>query len=673
MVNPIPTRRGIVLGGTALLTASTASACGFFSTSPESDQSPGRRSDQHERGRSKGDTENRSKEAPTLADQVKRGELPKLEDRLPSTPLVIKPTNQPGSYRDSWQTWAQRALPQPYRLVGYDPLIRWDPDFKEPIPNLAKSWNVSDKGRTYTFHLRQGVKWSDGEPFGADDVLFAYNDVMLNKELFPVVSPYFAVDGKAARLAKLDEHTVQFTFTQPKGLFLGRLASATVDLFTSTPLHYFKQFHPKYNPSAKKEAKKAGYDRWADLFAAKGGTGPWNIGYWRPDVPTLFGWQTTQPLGTGQRIVLERNPYYWKVDPDGRQLPYIDKVVMTITNKPQAGLLKATHGDFNFVRPPFSGGFCTLTNKPVLARSRDRAGYRFVDARSSMMNQMMINLNLTHPDHEMRQVFANKEFRIGLSYAINREEIIKVVYQRQGRPWQGAPRPTSQFYYAPLAKQYVDYDEARANKHLDRAGYSNRDDQGIRLRPDGHPISFAIERANERPEEADSLELIRQYWRKVGVEMRVKTESRDLLVNRMVAMDYDAMVWTGDGGGSWEAVFDPRYYFPWFGWAMYGPQWAAWYTSGGQDGEKPPEPTRRQMELYDELKRTVNTAEQKKIFMKVLKIAREQFYAIGTVLPQGSYGIAAEDFRNLPDVMWSSSLYVSPGATRPEQYFVQNS
>ncbi|NYH92327.1 ABC-type transport system substrate-binding protein [Actinopolymorpha rutila] len=400
----------------------STSACDLLSTDPTARKGGGKEG-QDSSGTS-------AKEAPGLAQQVMEGKLPPLADRIPKIPLVVRPVERTGSYGGTWRS----ALLGPSdtawlgRTVGYEALLRWDSGWTKAVPDIAESFQVSPDAREFTFRLRAGMRWSDGKPFTAADVVFAV-DVLSDPVLYPAGLPLYLTTGKGpAKASRVDDQTVRLSFPEPSGLLIDNLAFQGA--LTAMPRHYLQRFHRKSNPEVAALAKKEKFQDWVAMFLSR-------ADHWaNSDLPTLCAWKVVNPVGEGGRVIVERNPYYWKTDPEGRQLPYLDRVVFDVIADASVILLKATNGEFDMHTRHVN----TSPNKPVLARGRGKGHFHFVDVEPCFENQMVIALNLTHEDPELRKVFQNRDFRIGLSYAINRPELVNAVFQRQGRAWQAAPR-----------------------------------------------------------------------------------------------------------------------------------------------------------------------------------------------------------------------------------------
>ncbi|MFD1717588.1 ABC transporter substrate-binding protein [Georgenia deserti] len=656
-------RRDILrLGGVGLVAASLSS-CGFFSTDP---------TDGH--GGGAGTDAAKGPEAPSLAQRVEAGDLPPLEERLPATPMVLEPLEEMGRYGgDLRMLMSSVGSDLLNATIGYENLVRWKSDATQltqdqVIPNVAEDFEISPDGTEFTFTLRDGLRWSDGEPFTAEDILFWFHDVISNEELTPDGLPEWLNTGGEEPLVveQTGERTVVFRFSAPNGLFLVNLATQRGDIVTGFPRHYLEQFHKDYADDIDGVVEQEDAEDWVDLFFTKADRAdPPGLFWQNPEVPTLNAWVITEAITSdSQRVVAERNPYYWKTDPDGSQLPYLDRVTFHMVTDPEAQVVEVTNGNVDLVER----GINTLRNKPVFADAREDAGIEFFDTIPQQMNQMIIMVNLTHQDPALREVFSDRDFRIGLSYALDRQEIIDTVFARQGEPWQAAPRPESPFYNETLATQYTEHDLELAAEHLDRV-VPDTDADGMRLRPDGRRLRFQIEVSTDFPDLVDALEFVRNQWAQVGVDIGIKSQDATLFGERMEANAHDACVWIGGGGLG--PTLDPFYYMPYNFNTRYAMPWYRWYINpDSEQAEEPPEPARRQLELYGELLRTPDQQGQIDLMAQITDIAAEQFYCMGVALREREYGVAATRVRNIPSSTVNGWLYAGMMPANPQQYFV---
>ncbi len=616
------------------------------------------------------------KEAPQLTQLVKDGKLPATAERLPKKPLVIKPIEKIGKYGGTWRNGLLGGadLAQLQLTIGYEHIVRWDAEWKAVVPNIAESFEVNAAGTEFTFKLREGHKWSDGKPFTADDVVFWWDDFVLNTDINPGgVAAWLKADNKNMAIEKVDALTFKCKFAAANGLFLQNLCTYNAYQMCSMPRHYLQQFHKKYNPDGvDKLAKDANQDTWVKLFQTKGagipGT-PYNALWQNQDLPTLNGWLVTTAYTGTSRFAADRNPYYFKVDTEGNQLPYIDKYTAEQFQDQETMLLKALSGELDLVYHKVNN----LNNKAVFTDNLQRSNLKFFETVGAGMNNFVLALNLNAKDQVKRQIFQNKDFRIGLSHAINRQEIIDVVFVGQGEPWQAAPRKESPYYSERLAKQYTEFNVAKANESLDKA-FPKKNGQGIRLGPNDQPISFQVEVAGTVNQFwLDTLNLIKPMWQKVGVDIQVKNEDRALFYSRKDANEHEAAIWGGDGGLR-DGLLDPRWYFPFNNESLMGQAWRYWYNPPGQlllQPEEPPAEIKKQMALYDQIKGTVDEAKQTQYMKELIEIAADQFYCFGIVLPPPGYGLAKNTLKNVPQKRFAAWLFQDPAVTNSSAYFFE--
>jgi len=554
-------------------------------------------------------------------------------------------------------------------MIGYEPLIAWSPDGKTLVPNLAEHVEVSPDSRVFAFRLRPGVKWSDGQPLTSDDFVFWYNDVALNKALSPHGPPrLFITEGSPARIEKISDLEFRYIFKSPAGLFRTQLASGMAPALVQ-PKHYAVQFHERYNKKDLTERmRSAGVSAWARLYGRMVGAQGSDAGLWtNPDLPTLNAWKIKTPYdGSATEVLAIRNPFYWKVDKAGNQLPYIDRMAFTIIGDPEVLKLMTMNGQMDFVYQPQNFG---ISDKPFFFDRRKFGNYHFIPLNADVSAAMVISINLLNADLVKRGVLGQKAVRIALSLAINRPRIIDIIYTGQGIPYQMAPRPESPFYNARMATQFTQYDPATANAILDKLGYRKRDADGFRLLPDGRQMRIVVDVRTDTKQQIDVLELIKRDWAEIGVNLYVNAMDSGLYLQRQRSNNYDAVSNVG-AGGLYE-MLNPRQYVPISDAALYGIGWSRWYA-GDPRGDRPPLPTRLQFALYDQITNTPDPAIQTELFRRILTISADEFRLIGISLQSGGYAIASNRIANLPDTMIDSIIYPTPGPSNLSAWFIRS-
>jgi len=606
-------------------------------------------------------------EAPTLTEQVKGGKLPPVEQRLPEQPLVVPVVEKVGEYGGIWRrAFLGPADANNYVRVAYDGLFRFSPDGADIEPKIALGAKASSDYKVWTILLRKGARWSDGAPFTADDILFWYKDVLLNKDLMPAVPGWIRnTDGTAAKVEKLDDYTVQFSYNEPATLFLTAVANqdgADGSYAMFLPAHYLKKFHAAYTPKDEldKQAQAASFKTWTELFLTRA------TPYLNPERPTMAAWSPVTRV-SDQVFTLKRNPYFVGVDKDGNQLPYIDEVRFTYFADQQALNLAAIGGNFDM-----QARHIQMTNYPVLKEQEKSGKYRVLTWPTFGGSDAVVNFNMTYnADPEIGKLINTKDFRVALSIAINRDEIKESVFLGLGEARQGVPAPWHPYFPGKeWATKHTEFDRDRANKMLDAIGLTKRDAQGIRLMANGKPATIELSVVPAFGAWPDVAHLIAKDWEAVGIRTVVQIRERALHFKLNDANELMASIWNEDTTAfpfTGNAKFDPRV-TPIL---TLGPLYTRWLLSGGKEGVEPIEPVKRIMQLVDTA-RTVGRDGQIQAAQELFRIWADNVFEIGTVgLTPMVQGVVVVNSRlhNVPTTVGNDWPLRTPGNTRTEQYF----
>ncbi|HET7881825.1 MAG TPA: ABC transporter substrate-binding protein, partial [Acetobacteraceae bacterium] len=602
-----------------------------------------------------------------LAEQVKAGKLPPVEQRLPEQPLVVPVIEKTGEYGGVWRrAFLGPADANNYVRVVYDGLFRFSVDGAEIEPKIALGAKASTDYKVWTILLRKGARWSDGAPFTADDILFWYKDVLLNQDLMPAIPGWIRnADGSAAKVEKLDDYTVQFSYNEPATLFLTAVANqdgADGSYAMFQPAHYLKKFHAAYTPKDEldKQAQAASFKTWPELFLARA------TPYLNPERPTMAAWSPVSRV-SDQIFTLRRNPYFVGVDKDGNQLPYIDEVRFTYFADQQALNLAAIAGNFDM-----QARHIQMTNYPVLKEQEKTGKYRVLTWPTFGGSDAVVNFNMTYnADPEIGKLINTKDFRVALSVAINRDEIKESVFLGLGEARQGVPAPWHPYFPGKeWATKHTEFDRDQANKLLDGIGLNKRDPQGIRLMANGKPATIELSVVPAFGAWPDVAQLIAKDWEAVGIKTVVQIRERALHFKLNDANELMASIWNEDTTAfpfTGNAKFDPRV-TPIL---TLGPLYTRWFLSNGKEGVEPIEPVKRITQLVDTA-RTVGPDGQIKAAQELFRIWADNVFEIGTVgltpMVQGVVVVNSK-LHNVPTTIGNDWPLRTPGNTRTEQYF----
>ena len=611
-------------------------------------------------------------EAPMLADMVAAGDLPAIEERLPSEPAVIQPLESVGVYGGELAGPSTNPT-----CCGWDvlemrlqKLFNIDTDLSTIIPNVAKGIDISDDQTEFIIHLRAGHKWSDGEPFTSEDFRFYFEDVLGNEELTVSIPDLWASDGEPATFEVIDETSVKLTYAEPSPSLIVALGTE-VGNRGYRPAHYFKQFHIDYNPDANTMAEEGGFDDWVAMFNSK--MSPynftWNLGSETdPYSPTLNTFVFVSEDSFGNKLY-ERNPYFFKVDTAGNQLPYTDSLRRILVEDLQVQDLKGISGEYSHY------GWGQLLSAPTYRENEEAGNYRTALVTYDRGNEYVFMFNFTTEDEGLRELFWDVRFRQAMSLAINRDEINELVYFGLATPSQAAPPPSSQYYQDWMRDHFATYDVEQANQLLDEIGLDQRDADGFRLRPDGEELFINLQVSV--PEEAWQKigELTVDYWNAVGINTNYKlietglyTELRDGNQLDVAAWGYDVTD-IGDVGGGLDNLR------PAWGARSSGVLWQEWLTSDGEEGEEPPAEIIELWEMGEEfLALPYGSDEQVALGKEFYERHFQNMYMIGTIQYPPQPLLFKQNLRNTPPNdttgLWSWS-YRQWVQFLPEQWYFE--
>ena len=619
-------------------------------------------------------------EAPQLAALVKAGKLPPVAERVGQDPLVIKPLREIGKYGGTWRAGFTGPADfwNGFRCCsGPDHLMFWDYTGDKVMPNLARGLEMQDGGRAWLLHMRRGMKWSDGKPFTADDFVFWFEDIYRNKDLIPTPSAAMAINGKQGVIEKVDTYTVRYKFPEPYFMLPDVLAGST-DLAGQmfgyrgmggfAPAHYMKQFHPKYAGAAEldRKVKEAKFDSWVRMFLAKN---DWAL---NPDLPVLSAWKTVTPINT-PTWTLERNPYSVFVDTAGNQLPYIDRVVLTLAENLEVLNLRVVAGEYDY-----ASRHVDLGKLPVFIENQQKGGYKVYLDPGDYGGDMIIKFNLNYDaDPEIGKWFNTADFRRALALGIDRDQINETFWLGTGTPSSVVPADGNKYNPGPqYRKMWATLDPKKANEMLDKLGLSKKDGDGYRLRADGKG-RLRIEimtLGGQFVQYTQIAEMIREQWKKIGIDLTVQEVERSLALKRTAANEQQLGAWNNDGS---EHLFTfPLHVFPFelAAVATSGPLYVKWFHSAGAQG-KEPEP--RMKELMEKWKKAFGVPEKERIQLgkDIWKIAAEDVYIIGVIgMGPASMGVRVvkNNMGNIPSRQYNSPDGKTPGISRPATFFYKN-
>jgi peptide/nickel transport system substrate-binding protein len=540
------------------------------------------------------------------------------------------------------------------RLVGYNEKL-------EIVPDIVESFDVQE-GRIYTFRLRKGHRWSNGQPFTAEDFRYYWEDVANNEELAPTGPPRdLLVDGQKPKFEVLSETAVRYTWQRPNPDFLPRLAGAS-PLFIFRPTHYLKPLHKKYSEKVRKAdadgtAKRkwsATHNRADNLYESD-----------NPDLPTLQPWMNTT-RSPADRFVAVRNPYFHRIDQNGLQLPYIDRFVLAVADpklipaKTGAGEADLQARDVHF------------NNYTFLKQGEKQNGYRTLLWRPGKGSHFALFPNLNVNDPVWKTLLRDARFRRALSLAIDRSLINQSLYFGLAIESNNTVLPESPLYREAYRDRWARYDKKEANRLLDELGLKRGADKMRRL-PDGRPLEIIVETAGESTEQTDVLELIRETWRETNIKVFSKPSQREAFRMRIFAGDTVMSVWSGLENGLPTADNSPEELVPTSQVQLQWPKWGQFHETGGKAGEAIDMPEVKELErLFKTWERAATKPERERAWQAMLQLHAEQQFTIGVVSAVPQPVVVRNTLMNVPEkgfYNWDPGAFF--GIYRPDTFWMK--
>ncbi len=597
--------------------------------------------------------------------EVSAGLLPPVEERVPVQPLIVdlnaKGRNI-GQQGGALRTMITRSKDTRQMVVyGYARLVIYDQNYKLQPDILESFENVDDK--IFTFHLRKGHKWSDGEPFNSVDFEYWWDDVANNDELMPSGPPEFLrVEGEFPQVSFPDDLTIIYAWSKPNPQFLQILAQARPP-FIFRPAHYLNSYHLEFAnvEQLEHEIKLKKVRSWASLHNKVDNMYKFD----NADLPTLQPW-VIDKKSTKSRRIFTRNPFYHRIDTNGVQLPYIDQVEMSVVG---AGLVaaKANAGEVDLQARGLSFKDISILKKG----EKDNGRYKTLLWANGVASQIAIYPNLNFADPVWRNILRDVRFRRALSMSVDRRMINRALYFGLAKEGAMTALPASPFFDPENRAAWAQYDVAAANALLDDMGLAERRADGIRLLPDGRPMLFVVETAGERQEVENALQITSDTWRDIGVQLVIRPLDRDILRSRVDTGVAMAAVWFGWDNGIPQPYTSPAYLAPrqqeFFAW----PKWGQYFLTDGQAGEKVDMPApQKLLDLSLEWDRATTNAKRADIWRKMLKIHADQVYGISILAEAPQPIVVSNRLRNVPqNAIWAWEPGAHFGIHRMDEFY----
>ena len=608
-------------------------------------------------------------EAPMLADLVSAGTLPKVEDRLPvKDDVFVDKTDAAGNALEIGTYGGVINLAGAGGSWGLsrpvlESIIRYNIDGSY-YPNVIKSYEHSDDYKVWTFKLREGMKWSDGDDFNADDITFWYYMCHLTnydtKKSWACLKE--TVDGEDAwaNLEKVDDYTVKWTFVNPK--FPADFIENGDFKWCWAPSHYLLDLIPDSIYVENPYWEKTGLDDEAVILNAKNkgidAATVKDLGkavayyWWNEDgIPCLNSYTLTTKEGNNskdaQLCILERNPYFWKVDANGQQLPYCDEIHFNATSEDGQDQLMFRSGELDVLEVAMQDIASLLTDLGDKAQLRSFA--------STNWGSYQITFNYTCKEANYAELFANSKFRQAISICVDREQVSGLLSDSFLEPGQCAPGEGNFGYDAEWEKKWTEYDVDGAKKLLEECGLVMGSDNFYDF-ADGSDFVLTIYTYTDSGADA-AYPVLEQYYNAVGIKCATKDIAVETFDQEIDNNDWYAVLGphTAVGGLSLRSRVQP--FVPiaqsaeWYG------EYGTYYGTNGAQGVAPEGDMAKLVEIYEKWKSTPDTAERDQYTLDIYKLHKENLWTIAYLKAEGSYNLISSKIKNYPELLVSDDLY----------------
>lgn len=601
-------------------------------------------------------------EAPQLAELVAAGTLPPVEERLPLEPLVVTPRSEVGTYGGEQRGAAFGPKTGQLDTEGLrmQSLLFIEPDLQTLTPNILKAYSPSDDFKTWTLTLREGMKWSDGAPFTTDDFMFWYEDIFLNPELTPAPQAVYVSGGEPMTMTKIDAVTLEVSFVNPNPNFDLTMSKSYWNDRMFAPKHYLSQWHSKYNPDADAQAKSEKFETWVQAFQFHDAHAQDAQDTALPDITP---WVLNRIDELGNKY-FERNPYYWAVDTEGNQLPYIDRQVAVLVKDAQVRTLKFISKELD------NAGENPLPVKdyPLYVENETQGDYKVFLFENSRGNDIGISFNQTAKDPVLRAIFQDVRFRQAMSLAINRQQVNDVLYVGRATVRNATIPATTSFYEEWMGSYFAEFDTAKANALLDEIGLTMDAASQVRMRPDGKPLEVVLECWEEF---CPHSEMVAEMWTAVGVKTTMSQIERTLWLERNQANEQEIYAHPFD------QIAEPNLRAancarirP-LSVDSFAPLWRTWYNTDGAEGEEPSAENQQIAELCNQFAAAIpGSPEYQQVGSELAKLYTEQLYSLGiSVAPRVM--IISNRLGNTPTEGMFSGDYMFWVPYRGDQWYVK--